>query len=407
MVAPIPPDISYCLLGALESFHITNDVSTFFYYFNETPLAPLVDAYRYEPGKLHSEYLHGLAGMYLNIYDTWFWNDASREQRVWCVVTAAEQFTNTLIDLQEHLFREYVNERLDANTSPDDDAAQNMWLDQSSIMRHTQFIISALVAKIQAVDVGEFAVALQNPFEYETRLGIRGLRRNYESPDRLTEAELVAKRKEQTNVLKKSSLFLSKLIGKNDVSMFVSGKEIRVEGNRFTFVVKRSNIHSMDHGALNISVHDKTSDERMFDLCWYVTETPALDQVSALVLAVKTGDEDEIIRIGNLFKIEYDIVAKHDYVQPFLPKKPVAAPWDPTAVSRLPDSMFDPLQEHRRAVEYTDNNKGVYLRFIEKFNQRLSLDQIDKSLASYFAPALPQTLVSITQPLTHLCVPQC
>ena len=99
--------------------------------------------------------------------------------------------------------------------------------------------------------------------------------------------------------LARSYGLLAGLAGRPRASAWLAGDTVTVEGNRFDFRLRVRDPNAVGHGALDVSVTDKHG-ILLAQLCVYVPETPALDQVAALVLHVISGEEDEILRKANV-----------------------------------------------------------------------------------------------------------
>jgi hypothetical protein len=108
-------------------------------------------------------------------------------------------------------------------------------------------------------------------------------------------------RKAKRKPLVKAIELLSKIGGQQTASAFISGDDIIVTGKRFNFRARKGVLSSNGHGALNLTVTDKNNIE-LVDLCFYFENMPAPDQLAALILHVKAGNEDEIVTTGNAIR---------------------------------------------------------------------------------------------------------
>ena len=57
------------------------------------------------------------------------------------------------------------------------------------------------------------------------------------------------------------------------------------------------------HMGLHVTAACPTTGVRLADLCVYHENTPALDQLTALSLAMQAGEEDEILKTANLSRV--------------------------------------------------------------------------------------------------------
>ncbi|MCS4088703.1 hypothetical protein [Rhizobium sp. BK176] len=108
-------------------------------------------------------------------------------------------------------------------------------------------------------------------------------------------------RKARRKPLIKAIDLLSKIGGQQTASAFISGDDVVVTGKRFNFRARKGVLSSNGHGALNLTVTDKDNIE-LVDLCFYFENMPAPDQLAALILHVKAGNEDDIITTGNAIR---------------------------------------------------------------------------------------------------------
>jgi hypothetical protein len=422
MVAHIPPDISYGLECSVECFDTTSDVSTYYYRFNEVNLAALVDERETFDRDDVNESLRSLSRLYMRPYDDWFYTQASLEERTWCVASASRSFGRKSAEIIDSMVTRYVSDMLSSGLDPLTRRSQEEWLDRSRMMTHAGKLAAKVAHKIAVVGEEEVLSAIRRPAAYFERLPVlpqpprptvlRGpdgepiwtdlepvdqvlggfethghplLGRSYTAGQR---AKLVAKaRRKHQSVLKKSSAFLSRLIGTNNVTMFVGGKSIRVEGQRFVFELKKANILAENHGALSISVLDKESDRRLFDLCWYVERTPALDQISALVMAVRAGEEDEIIRVGNMFSIDHVVCDSVPHLNLAIPERSFGGGILGAAGGE--DGM---MHVFPGTTEYHRSHPDLYQSFARRCAARMHPRRFPVSLREYFRPHAPETI---------------
>ncbi|MBY3155301.1 hypothetical protein HFO56_23545 [Rhizobium laguerreae] len=108
-------------------------------------------------------------------------------------------------------------------------------------------------------------------------------------------------RKAKRKPLVKAIGLLSKIGGQQTAAAFVSGDDVVVTGKRFNFRARKGVLSSNGHGAINLTVTDKDNIE-LVDLCFYFENMPAPDQLAALILHVKAGNEDDIITTGNAIR---------------------------------------------------------------------------------------------------------
>lgn len=126
--------------------------------------------------------------------------------------------------------------------------------------------------------------------------------------------------KDRRKVVKRSARLLSKLIGSDSTRMFIGGNALRVEGRHAIYEIsKTSPLHHSHGGFEALSVYDR-DDPRILlcKICIVTTDVPLLDHVASLVLHIRAGMEDEILRVGNPREISPDAYQR-EWLVPFLP----------------------------------------------------------------------------------------
>ena len=109
--------------------------------------------------------------------------------------------------------------------------------------------------------------------------------------------------KQERKVAKRAAIFAAGLLGASTVSAFAAGNPVHIEGERMIFEAqRRGTIHRCGHSALYLSLLDK-SRAKLADLCFFIEGTPALDQLTGLALAVRAGEEDDILATANITKV--------------------------------------------------------------------------------------------------------
>lgn len=118
--------------------------------------------------------------------------------------------------------------------------------------------------------------------------------------DRLNTAQ---RRKEKglRRAIARSYRLLGSIAGAETARACLDGEQISVNGRKFDFRLRVANLRSTAHGAIEVFVTDKDAVE-LASLCVYIDQTPALDQMAALILDVTAGNEDEIIRRANVIR---------------------------------------------------------------------------------------------------------
>lgn len=121
--------------------------------------------------------------------------------------------------------------------------------------------------------------------------------------------------------IKRSVRFLSRLVGQETTRMFVGGQAIRFEGQLANYEVIKTGSLLNGHGGWDaLAIYDKDHpDLRLCNLCIATDRVPLLDHVASLVMHIQTGNEEDILRIGNAARIAPEAYDK-EWLAPHLPK---------------------------------------------------------------------------------------
>lgn len=113
-----------------------------------------------------------------------------------------------------------------------------------------------------------------------------------------------AKRRARRKVIRRAADCATTVVGAAAVSDFARGVPVRLIGETIAFEVHRAGSSAaMGHSGLHVVALDPKSMAPLADLCVYHDKTPALDQLTALALAVNAGEESDIINTANLSNI--------------------------------------------------------------------------------------------------------
>ena len=108
----------------------------------------------------------------------------------------------------------------------------------------------------------------------------------------------------QRRVLKRAASTAVAMIGRDPVSDFVAGRIVTLKGKTIDLEVGRVGSSAMiGHMGLHVTAACPTTGVRLADLCVYHENTPALDQLTALSLAMQAGEETEILKTANLSRV--------------------------------------------------------------------------------------------------------
>jgi hypothetical protein len=136
-----------------------------------------------------------------------------------------------------------------------------------------------------------------------------------------TQKMLRERKADERRVLKRSIKFFSKLVGSDTTRVFIGGGGIRFEGKHAIYEMKKMSGMMNSHGGFRaLSVYHKDHPDLMLcNLCIATDKVPLLDHVASLIMHIKSGNEEEILKIGNAREI-HETARDYDWLEPHLPK---------------------------------------------------------------------------------------
>lgn len=159
--------------------------------------------------------------------------------------------------------------------------------------------------------------------------------------------------RERRKVIKRSSVAAAALLGSEAVSQFARGQEVRFRGREADILVELGGSLA-GRGAHQLSVMlAEPGGRRVASLCVYVPDTPALDQLVALGLAVAAGEEMDIIRDANVVRVIPGMEKHPLLVGKKLPSQETWIERAMTAVDRFEDRRLQAGYVARMAAVYS------------------------------------------------------
>ena len=118
----------------------------------------------------------------------------------------------------------------------------------------------------------------------------------------LREAKAIAK-PERKKLIRAASI-ASAVVGEEKVRRFAAGAPVEIEGEAMILEARPrgSLTRHTGHGQIEVTVKNKAS-EPLGKLCVYFDGTAALDQLAALALHVQSGNESDVLAKGNLYAV--------------------------------------------------------------------------------------------------------
>ncbi len=122
------------------------------------------------------------------------------------------------------------------------------------------------------------------------------------SPLRTAAARKRQRRERQ--IIKRATKTATQFLEPADVSAFARGEAVRLAGREVDLMVSAGGrLGREGHSGVEVTCVEHTSGERLADLCVYIKDTPALDQLTGFALLMGAGDEKEILRTANVIRV--------------------------------------------------------------------------------------------------------
>lgn len=108
------------------------------------------------------------------------------------------------------------------------------------------------------------------------------------------------RRHTQRKIARRGIATAETIVGRDKTAAFVRGESVVIEGINLDLAVKRrGSVTGTGHSAVALEALSKDG-QRLADLCFYIDQTPAIDQLTAVALHLEAGAEDEIIKSANI-----------------------------------------------------------------------------------------------------------
>lgn len=121
-------------------------------------------------------------------------------------------------------------------------------------------------------------------------------------------------RRQRRQVIKRAAATAGAVLSPSDVSAFAAGRAVYLDGATLGLEVARvMSCATLGHSGLSVIAVDRASRRTLASLCVYHEATPALDQLTALALAMQSGEEAEILATANLSNVT-DLGVEHPLI---------------------------------------------------------------------------------------------
>lgn len=121
--------------------------------------------------------------------------------------------------------------------------------------------------------------------------------------------------KKRRKVVIKAAATAETVIGRDNLNRWNTGQVVTIMGHALAFEVARSGSSAtLGHGGMILTAVDPSSRRKLANMCLYHEETPSLDQLTAIALAVSAGEEAEILATANLSNVT-ELGSKHPLIE--------------------------------------------------------------------------------------------
>lgn len=312
----IPPDIQYCLDSMIELDIISGDIYEYYFEFKEN----LINWFDTSNGGFEK---------YLDDYNGWR-QKAPAIERAYCSKHGWEYIkqnsNNTVLAMSWDIVEKY--KKLPSVVT----IKKHIWEGQTQQKYMSNFhnILNNSIVDFVGItknDLNEYSEELREKrrLEYEElNEAFRNQQfdfiESYE--DRITVKKHTEIKKTKT-MIKKSVSLMEQFFGKENTSIFISGNHVEVTGKKFAYhLSKNYGLNVLGHSGLTIAIHDKKTGEYLSKLCFYYDKMPVADQAVAFMLDIQSGNEDEILNIGNCYALSEE-GRSHKILKNYFPSQSV------------------------------------------------------------------------------------
>ena len=329
------PDIQYFLDSSLQCLHIAQD--TYFHFMYQDPnVNGFIDSYdaanrRYVKRK-HWDTLQDM-GAYCE-EELIRWRGTNPENKIGPSFSVYESLAQQLEEFVGH----YAAVAVDRGHTRFDERAQMACHEQFGMYDNLAMIKRACVRSWHDLEgyskpVLDRALLMLNQEwterqqdevialnELRRQLGVRADDCNIRDRKQAV-AYMRRKLKEERKTIKRSINHGNLIMGEETTKMFIGGGKVRVEGKHCVYEITKTGGLLGSHGSASLGVFTKEDDIHLCNLCIYTPNVPVMDHVASLIMHIKAGEEEEILRIGNAFSINQRYAYEQPWLVPHLPER--------------------------------------------------------------------------------------
>lgn len=112
--------------------------------------------------------------------------------------------------------------------------------------------------------------------------------------------------KKVRQAMKRSGEMMRQMVGNENMYSYINGRPFRLRGHLFDYVITKTQAIFEQtanprggHIPYDLAIYD--NGERLCRLCIYFENTPVMDQIAAIAMYIKSGEEREMLQTANMF----------------------------------------------------------------------------------------------------------
>jgi hypothetical protein len=170
-------------------------------------------------------------------------------------------------------------------------------------------------------------------------------------------------------VIRRSLSTAVSILGRETVSSFLRGEEVRMLGTEMMLTLrKRGRLSDTGHGCLSVGLASRDG-TALADLCTFIEKTPTLDQLTGFALWMQSGEEEAILQRANIVRIEeagrgHPILAKRRQDQATEAAQELARLLGPEEAARVEALMVGP-EKLRGGLSRADRRERNHKYWLE------------------------------------------
>lgn len=386
---PVAPDIDYYLMGSEQFCHLGVDAAFYFRYIAEDANA-YIDAYdkskRVYPYRRHMDTLRDMGVYCEERFVRWrqtgpeaapacsrrLCDSFSAQIEEYCHDTAMGLVNHSIFSFNRRAQIQLAERDFDQAVAVMRRSVVRAWHDLDGYRGDTMEGALALCDTIferSRLNDAEARQAIMERVrwdeENDPEYGGEPLDVVLPPPKKTTLIERKRKIRLRRATTKRSIRLVERFIGAEPVRLFIGGDAMTVTGQLATYKITRRRNILAAHGGAELGVYSLDGQTKLCRLCIYTANVPLLDHVLSLILHIRAGQEDHILKTGNPYDIT-DEGRATEWLQPYLPPPRTGSggrglfPGDMPPVYRADDRELRIAQVRRDIAEVVLDRLGQY-----------------------------------------------